>query len=282
MSQFCKDFEAFSKQNGFNIIRAVEVYNGISNEVTFCDTYRSLNTYSVSKAFVVTAVGLLYDASLLSPDEKLVNILKKHLCNINPEFEALTVDDALKHRMGLECGYLDIDVMHPSAYGTDFLNNVFSAPPVCPPGTKSIYTDAAFYVLARAVEERCGMPIENLLWEKLFTPMEFSEAAWSKCPMGHAMGATGLYISTRDMAKLGELYLNDGIFNGKQIISASWAEIVRSRGYELCPCSKNGSYGKGGMYGQMLIVNSKKHRVVAWHAFEHKSLSPLIDWVCNY
>ncbi len=281
MSKFTKDLEAFIRQSDFNIIRVCEVCNGNATELAFTDTYRSLNCYSVSKVFVVTALGILYDRGLIDTDEKILNILSDCVEHASPEFKNLTVDDALKHRMGLEGSYLDIDIFPPQAYGTDFLYSVFNAQTVCKPSSKPIYTDAAFYVLSRVVEAKCGTSIEELLWKHLFTPMGFSEAAWSKCPQAHAMGATGLYIGTRDMAKLGELYLNGGTYGGNQIISRAWVDIVLLRGYELSPCGI-GAYGKGGMYGQMLLIVPKQNRVVAWHAFEHKNISSLVDWICNY
>ncbi len=281
MSDFLKAFKDFALKNNYNIIRVTEICNDEASELSFYDTFRCLNSYSVSKVFTVSAIGMMCDDKLLSTDDKIVDILGRYTDSFNSDFASLTVDDALKHRMGLEGGYLDIDLFPAHTFGNNFLSNVLNAPTVCAPGGREIYTDAAFYLLARVVEEKCGIPLENLLWQRLFEPLGFSEAAWSKCPQGHAMGATGLYISTCDMAKLGQLYLNGGQYNGRQIISSEWVNTVLSRGYELKP-RNNGAYGKGGMYGQMLLIVPKEHRVIAWHAFEHKNISPLIDWVISY
>ena len=81
--------------------------------------------------------------------------------------------------------------------------------------------------------------------------------------MGHAMGATGLYIRTEDMVKLGEVYRTGGLYQGRRILSEEWVRIVRERVYELSP-KAGGAVGKGGMRGQMLAITDR--RVIAWHA----------------
>ena len=97
--------------------------------------------------------------------------------------------------------------------------------------------------------------------------MDFKEFAWSVCPEGHCIGATGLYLRTEDMVKLGILYLNGGTWNGTRIISEEWVRTVLEKGYEIKPRGK-GWYGKGGMRGQMLTFNPALGRAVAWHAFD--------------
>ena len=92
------------------------------------------------------------------------------------------------------------------------------------------------------------------------------------------MGATGLYISTEDMAKLGRVYLNDGKFCGKEILSKNWVDSVYERGYELRKI-RGSIYGKGGMLGQMLAVIKDKGVSVAWHGYNDFDGDSLIDFI---
>lgn len=96
--------------------------------------------------------------------------------------------------------------------------------------------------------------------------------------MGYPMGATGLYIRTQDMVKLGALYLRQGTYAGKRILSEHWTRLVLERGYELCPAGKNGAYGKAGCTDK------------CWSYFRRTSAfspgipttarsAPLLDWL---
>ena len=97
--------------------------------------------------------------------------------------------------------------------------------------------------------------------------MKFKEFAWSTCPKGFAIGATGLYIRTEDMTKLGILYLNKGIWNNERIISKEWVDLVIKNNYEFHYIG-DGWYAKGGMRGQFLMFNYEKLKVIACHSYD--------------
>lgn len=227
------------------------------------------NCYSVAKAFTVLAIGLLYDKGLLKPTDLLTDILKEYLpSDIDEKWNKVTIHDVLLHKVGFGCGLLDIDSEDASLYPTnDYLSIVFSAPLKYEPGTVHQYTDAAYYLLSRVVAEISGKDLEDLLRPILMDTMKFKELAWSKCPHGYSIGATGLYIRTEDMVKLGILFLNDGVWRGKRIISSKWVSLVLTNGYEFKSLN-NGWYGKGGMCGQFLIFNTDKKIALACHSYD--------------
>ena len=154
-------------------------------------------------------------------------------------------------------------------------------PLVYTPGTDSKYSDGAFYLLARVVEKKTGEVMDNFLWRELLWPMGFQEMAWSHCPKGHAMGATGLYISSEDMAKLGLVYLNKGIYGGERVLSEEWCSIAVERGYAFEWDESHTIYFKGGMCGQKLIVAPAQNRVVALQAYGANS-NLIADFVRDY
>ena len=157
---------------------------------------------------------------------------------------------------------------------------LFGSKPQYAPGTESRYSDAAYYLLSRVFTAKSGEKMDDYLLTHLFYPLGFREMAWSKCPMGYPMGATGLYVYTEDLAKLGVLYLNRGLYHGKQLVSAEWVETVLREGYEFAK-TPGGGYGKGGMYGQMLIFYPKQDRVVAYHSFGGDGLVSYLDAVAK-
>ena len=175
--------------------------------------------------------------------------------------------------MGIAKGFLDIDTEDASAYGTDdYLSLVWKTPITLPIGEERVYSDAAYYVISRIVEKISGETLADFLWKRLFYPLGFREVSWSCCPKGHSMGATGLYIRTEDMAKLGRLYLNNGVWNGERIISEEWISLVLSRAYEFSKVNDKRGYTKGGMCGQRLYFCYEDNVVVAWHAYENSKL----------
>ena len=239
------------------------------------------NSYSVAKAFVVTAIGILYDRGLIKPEDRITEILREECpADVDPRWHEITVHDALLHRLGLPGGFLDIDTHKAEEFGHDYLTYMFRYPFDHEPRIQRSYTDGAYYMLARIVEKKAGMPIDNFLWDTLFYPLGFQEMAWSRCPMGHPMGATGLYIRTVDMVKLGQVYLNGGTYGDTRIISEEWVKLTLENGYELNKMKEN-SYGKGGMNGQQLWVFPEKNHVIAWHG-HHRHNADLHQWVLDY
>lgn len=227
------------------------------------------NCYSVAKAFTVTAIGMLFDRGLLKTDMLLVDILNKYLPdNIDELWKKVTIHDVLVHKVGFSCGLLDIDCDDASSYPTtDYLKIIFNTKLTHNPGSVYQYTDAAYYLLSRVVSEISRMDLEDFLRCLLMEKMKFKELAWSKCPKGYSMGATGLYIRTEDMVKLGVLYFNKGLWNGERILSEEWINKVISNRYEFSPI-KDGWYAKGGMRGQLLMFNLEKKKAIACHSFE--------------
>lgn len=227
------------------------------------------NCYSVAKAFTVTAIGMLYDKGLLKPSSLLTDILSNHIPNnIDPKWHKVTIHHLLKHKVGFGCGMLDIDCEDASLYPTiDYLQLVLKTNLKYEPGTIYQYTDAAYYLLSRVIYELTEVDLRDLLRPILMDLMKFKEYSWSVCPKGYSIGATGLYLRTEDMVKLGILYLNKGMWKETRVLSEEWVDMVISNEYEFSSLG-NGWYGKGGMRGQLLMFNMEKGKAIACHSYE--------------
>ena len=230
------------------------------------------NCYSIAKAFTVLAVGLCYDRGIMSPTMRMADVLGKYLpSDADEKWQRVTLHDILRHRIGYGAGQLDIDAEDPVAWGSDdYLSLAFKAPLVSEPGMERQYTDAAYYLISRMISEVTGEKVVDLLRPALMKTMKFRELAWSTCPYGYSMGATGLYLRTDDTVKLGVLWLRGGDWFGERIVSETWVHTVLTCGYEFVPKLADATsvwYGKGGMRGQMLTFNPKKGLAVAWNAY---------------
>lgn len=284
MSDFLARFAAFIKERDFNVLRIAQIHRGGTPEsldLQLCNPCQ--NSYSVAKAFVVTAIGLLQDKGKLHVTDRVTDLMRDLLPEgTDPRWQGATLDDVLLHKCGLPGGFLDIDVNDIKEYGRDFLSYLFTYPLLDAPGTERRYTDGAYYLLSRVAEQVAGRPLDTFLWEELLFDLGFQELSWAHCPMGHPMGATGLYIRTADMAKLGELYRTGGFYGGRRWLSEDWVRFALSRPYELSPNEGGRSFSKGGMCGQNLVVVPAQERVVAWHAYENTDNGVLTRWIEDY
>lgn len=284
MSRFLDEFEAFIRLKEYNVLRIAEIKDGKEPEARAINPSNPCqNSYSVAKAFTATAIGLLYDQGKLDVDDKITEILKDELPEgMDPRWHNATVDDILRHKCGLPGSFLDIDVFDPREFGKDYLKYMLTYPLECAPGTTGNYTDGAYYMLSRIVEKVSGMPLDTFLWEYLLYDLEFTELAWSHCPMGHPMGATGLYIKTINMVKLGEVYRTGGTYHGKRLLSEKWVDLMLSKPYAFSYHDERRSFSKGGMRGQNLLVIPSQNRVVAWHSFNKVNGDKLKNWIYDY
>ena len=114
------------------------------------------------------------------------------------------------------------------------------------------------------------MPLDDYLRPMLMGKLKYREMGWSRCPKGHAMGATGLFLRVEDMTKLGMVYAQGGKWQGERLLSEEWITMCLERGYEFGKIA-DGWYGKGGMFGQMLCFNVEKQCALAWQAHTETS-----------
>ncbi len=265
--------------NNLCLYSACEIKNGISRTVKVVPASNCHNCYSVAKAFTVTAIGILEDRGLLSTDEKIYPVFRETFkAGFDEKWKDVTIDNLLCHKAGFTKFPLDIDWEDVRAYPSDdYLDLVLSRPLDYRPGEHYEYSDAVFYLLSRIVTAKCGEKLDDFLCKNIFRPMRFAEYAFSKCPHGYPMGGTGLYISTEDMAKLGQLYLQKGKWDGKEILSERFIRKALGR-YELK--KSYGGYAKGGMYGQQLYLNPSQDSVIAFHGF-NLQIDSLMNIICK-
>lgn len=227
------------------------------------------NVYSVAKTFTMTGIGLLYDKGLVKPEDKICDIFRDEFpeTGADERWGLVNIDMLLRHSAGLPGGFLDIDCHKSSEFTADFLNYMFTYPLAYTPDTEARYSDGAFYLLGRVISKITGRSVDDFMWEEMFTDLDFQEIAWSKCPKGFVIGASGLYVHTADMVKLGAVYLNGGCFKGRRYLSKEWVELVKERSYGVDWDENHKYFYKGGMRGQKLLIYPEQNRAVAVQSF---------------
>ena len=289
MSKFLEQAAEYIKENNIGVFRIAEYKDGVAEDITIVGCPACHDSYSVAKAFVVAGIGMLVDRGLMKTSDTIAEIFPEEVSavsdpDIREHWKNTTVHHVLKHQAGFPGGHLDIDCQDMYDYkDRDFLRYCLNTKPIFAPGTENRYSDAAFYLLSRVFTKVSGELIDDFLWREMFYDLGFREMAWSKCPLGYPMGATGLYVRSVDVAKFGSIFLNNGIYNGKRYLSEDWVKkTFDDPGYELTR-NNDGSCSKGGMNGQNLIVIPQTGRVVAWHGFSRPdSRGDLHRWVVDY
>ena len=279
MNELLEKLDNIAKENGINTYRM---------SVSTADGYETIkrlpgnpcqNCYSVAKFFCVTAIGMLFDEGKLTPATTISEIFADELAAYGipaEKWEKVTLDFVMRHEIGFGKGFLDIDTEDITKYPTDdFLFMVLDRELVYAPGEQRVYSDAAFYLISRVVTKITGERLDDFLMDRLFSKIDCREVAWSKCPRKYPVGATGLYIRSDDMVKLGRIYLDGGVLKGERIVSEKWIRIVLGRGYELRKFGKG--FSKGGMRGQRLYVNFDENIAVAWHSFDPEGKNKLLS-----
>ncbi len=258
-----------AQEDDCKVFNICEICDGVSETSVVRENIRCHNTYSIAKLFTCTVIGILQDQGLLDVDDPIYPIFEKKFPeNFDPNWKEVTIANVIKHEAGFGTDELDIDTYDSAKWERDYLTRVLSQPLPNKPGTKFNYTDATFYLASRIVSEKTGKPLNQIMIKELLDPLQFSEYAFSTDPEGYPIGATGMYISTEDMAKLGLLYVQDGIYEGKRILSKEFVDEAFERNFELYPLDNEGiAFAKGGMNGQYLYMNRKTKRVVAIHSY---------------
>lgn len=275
------DLVNYARENEVTVYSMAE-YNQVDEKWT-CEQIvpasKCNDIYSISKNFTATAIGMLCDSGELSLDTTIYSLFANdYPVECREEWKNVTIEHVLTQTTGIGRGFLDIDSDDISLYPSqDYLKIVLSEELPYVPGTRMVYSDSNFYLLSRVVYRVSGQYLQDFLRERLFLPLGFQGYAWATCPMGHAMGGTGLFLRAVDIAKFGVLYLQNGEWNHKSILSKTWVEeatapkVISSDGanyygYSFWVPGKKNYYFGGGVYGQKVMIIPSLGRVIAWTA----------------
>lgn len=179
---------------------------------------------SITSALVGIAIAKDYLAGIDAP-----------VLPIFPSYSPVTHDGADKqaitfeHLLTMTSG-IDADADDPSSPGyesnmevtEDWVRFVLDLPMTRSPGTGWTYSSASSFLAGAAVEETAGKTLAQFAEEWLFGPLGIEDYYWAQTPQGRTVGQGNLYMRARDMAKIGQLYLNGGQWAGRQVIPESW------------------------------------------------------------
>jgi hypothetical protein len=237
--------------------------------------------YSTSKSFTATAVGFAVSEKKLKLSDKVVSFFPDDLPDtFGAWLSALTVKDLLTMSGGQDPEPTVPVVSKESNWVKAFL----AWPIVHKPGTHFLYNTLGCFMLSAIVQKVTGEKIIDYLRPRLFEPLGIEGEDWETSPRGINTGGWGLRLKTEDMAKFGQLFLQKGKWNGKQVLPASWIAEATTKKiiqhpdmpesqkassdweqgycYQMWRCRHN-AYRGDGAFGQFIIVMPNEDAVIA-------------------
>ncbi|MFI1727283.1 serine hydrolase domain-containing protein [Streptomyces sp. NPDC020489] len=247
--------------------------------------------YSLSKSFTATAAGIAAAEGLLRLDDTVISYFPELEADItDPRSRAMLV----RHVASMASGH--VAETYDRAVAADReepVRGFLLLPPERDPGTVFAYNQPATYTLAAIVQRVTGQSLTDYLRPRLLDPLGIGEVAWRRDRTGRQLGFSGLHATTDAIARLGQLYLQRGEWEGERLLSEAWvAEATRphlvaedgtwsgdwARGYGFQFWMARHGYRGDGLYGQYCLVLPEQDAVVAITGATHE-MQKVLDLV---
>jgi CubicO group peptidase (beta-lactamase class C family) len=245
---------------------------------------------SVTKSIAATVIGMAIGrGDVAALDRPFLQYFKdRDLSRVDPRLHRATLDDLLTMRSGIEWHEQDrpldeTNTTYQLEVSRDWIAFTLSQPMDADPGTKWAYNSGGSQLMSGIIKTATGRFIDEYATDWLLTPLGIRDFHWKKTPTGHPDTEGGLYLSAEDLAKIGYLYLHDGVWDGKRILPPGWVRNATSRhaaavqpgwdyGYQWWLTSRNGVdvWAGRGFGGQLLIVIPSRDIVAvvnSWNVF---------------
>ena len=242
--------------------------------------------YSLSKSFASTAIGFAVQEGKMTLDQKIVEVFPEDVPeNVDENLKKATIRDLLMMACGHKSepprshnvsAFYNLEGPKTTPDQPTWAQAFMRQPTPYEPGTHFVYNTVGTYMASAALEKITGENLRDYLVPRLFEPLHIATPFWEKSPEGYTKGGTGLFLTTEDIAKFGQFYLQKGVWNGKRLLSEEWINEATSKqisngdeknnwsmgyGYQFWRCVNN-SYRGDGMYGQFCVVMPDQNAVV--------------------
>jgi CubicO group peptidase (beta-lactamase class C family) len=251
-------------------------------EMAYCDMKKNIvhnfvpasshPIYSLSKNFVAATFANYKLHHELDLNMSIYDVFHNTYKDMSIAYKKVSIANVLTQTTGINQGFLDIDQEDMSKYGNDYLSYVLHSKLPFEAGSHFQYSDSNYYLASQVLAFLSKKPYKDLLKESILDPLHIVLTNKSLCDThGDYMGATGLYMSSLDVAKLGYAFINDGVFEGQQILDSNFVKealkpLVKvdcrtAYGYSFWTnIEKDVHYGNG-MYSQLLYLSKEGYSI---------------------
>jgi len=258
----------YSAEQDAKVHSVLVVRNGYLVAEAYFRPYRPSRKHSIrscTKSFLSALVGIAIEEGHLDLDDRVLDFfLDRDVANDDPRKRAMTVEHLLLMRSGLDWPESSVpygsadNILWQMMGSQNWMQFVLDRPMATEPRAMFNYSTDNPQLLAAVLEEATGMSTQKFARTRLFEPLGVSPDHWywQSASEGVAFGGGGLSMTPRTMAKFGYLYLEGGVWNGRQIVPADWVEVSVADpyyGYQWWRLS-NGGYAALGYGGQRVVV----------------------------
>lgn len=274
-SQYLKDFlEELQKDDSIHTQGIMIARNGaVILEGAYMpydlDTWRV--THSLCKSLIGLAVGIAIDEGYFGLDDTIASILGKenHFIKVFQQKD-ITIRNLLMMSSGVTFNEIG------SIIDTEWTKSFLDAQTSFEPGREFAYNSMNTYMLSAIIQEKTNQSVTQFLQKRVFEPMGIENVHWELSPEHIVKGGWGLYITLEDRTKIGQLFLNKGKWNGKQIVSQGWIKRMTTKhmdtpiwmnhygyGYQVWIGKRRNSVIFNGVLGQNVIVMPDLNMVIS-------------------
>ncbi len=301
-TELLKDFAARVLKEGLEVRGvAVRQHGRVLDVHDFEEPAERVQLFSASKTWTAMAIGIAEGEGLLKLTDKLTDILKDELPDkVAPGIERVTVRNLLTMSTGHgECPAMKVmremrergEMPERGLPRGDAWFNAFFETPLrwAPEEEHFLYNNAATYMLSCIITKLTGLPLRDYLMPRVFLPLQIEDPQWDADSKGRSLGALGLHLTTEELSRAGQLLLNKGAWEGRQLVPEAYAvemgkkqvendynpeddiEARQGYGYQTWRCTFEDAYRLDGMGGQYSIQLPHLDAVVATtsHRMEH-------------
>ncbi|MFC3748149.1 serine hydrolase domain-containing protein [Paenibacillus sp. GCM10012306] len=288
-------FETLIRDSGLNVFGIRVLQQGkLLGKVAFAEDIRRIQ-HSVSKSFTAMAAGLAIEEGKLSLDTKLKDLFPEYpplpgVTDTSMQPGELTLYNLLRMSSGHDDPPFKMEE-RPTMPEKDWVKYYLSLPLDRKPGEKFMYSSGDTIMISAMIQEAVGETVKDYLVPRLFAPLGIHDVYWETTPLGRTLGCAGLVINTEELSRFGQLLLQRGSWEGKQLVPAEWIDYVTGKridndgsadwgqgyGGQFWMCTHH-AYRADGAYGQFCIVLPDKQAVIAINSQE-ENMQALLDAV---
>jgi hypothetical protein len=267
---------------------------------------------SVTKSVAATVIGVaMQRGEIKSVQTPLLSFFTKYnLSKVDPRLRKATLADLLTMRSGIEWHETDrpLDSTNTTLLleqSNDWIQFTLDQPMDSDPGTKWVYNSGGSALMAEVIRSSTGKHVDEYAKQYLFGPLGITSFHWKRTPTGHPDTEGGLYLNPLDLAKIGQLFIDDGVWQGKRLLPPGWAKEAAGRivdhtnpsapqspgyGYQWWRYDRRNTeiWAGNGFGGQFLLV-LPQYKLIAvtnnWNVFgvppQMGILNPLIEAVLD-
>lgn len=227
----------FIRENKINIHSMLIIRNGyvVLDAIFYPYTRGTVHDLaSVTKSVTSALIGIAIDKGVIqSVHHPILDFFPEYeVENLDENKRKITIEDLLTMTSGFNCGFQHGEQeLFQMFESDDWIDFVLDMPMTAEPGSRWAYCSPNVHLLSAIISKTTGMSALEFARKYLFDPLGIKEIIWPSDPNGFCFGWGDLHLLPEDMAKIGTLYLNEGLWDGKQVISSEW--IAQSKPHHV-------------------------------------------------